>query len=401
MSLCAWLLLPATWQKPCEWCMTSVMTTRFVRDRHHPRVGFIGGGFIAGVHSRAARSAGAVLVGVASVSPEDAQRAATDFGCETAYASAEELFADDSIDVVHICTPNVTHASLTMAALEAGKHVICEKPLATSVEDAQDLARGATAAGATAAVPFVYRYHPMVREARARVARGDVGTLLSIQGQYLQDWLLVPGAGDWRLDAAVVGPSRAFADIGSHLADLVEFVTGERIARLTAITSTVHRDGATRSVKATEDVVAVAMQTLGGAIGTLLVSQLAPGRKNDLALEISGTRQSLRFEQERPETLWVGQLAESRLLTRDVSDLTPDAARLSILPAGHPLGYQDAFNAFVADAYAAARGERPEGLPTFDDGLRAVMVTDAVLESAATGAWVDLASPPHTEALAS
>lgn len=377
------------------------MTTRFVRDATHPRVGFIGGGFIAGVHSRAARAAGAVLEGVASVSPEDAKRAATDFGCETAYASVDELLADDSIDVVHICTPNVTHASLTLAALEAGKHVICEKPLATSVEDAQDLARGAVAAGVTAAVPFVYRYHPMVREARARVARGDVGTLLSIQGQYLQDWLLVPGAGDWRLDAAIVGPSRAFADIGSHLADLVEFVTGQRIARLTAITSTVHREGATSSVKATEDVVAVAMQTLGGAIGTLLVSQFAPGRKNDLALEISGTSQSLRFEQERPETLWVGQLAESRLLTRDVRELSPDAARLSILPAGHPLGYQDAFNAFVADAYAAARGDRPEGLPTFDDGLRAVMVTDAVLQSAARGAWVDLASPPHTEALAS
>ena len=307
-----------------------------------------------------------------------------------AYPTPEALFADDSVDIVHICTPNATHAGFALAAMNAGRHVICEKPLATSIGDAESLVERVDATGVTATVPFVYRYHPMVREARARVEAGDLGTLLTIHGSYLQDWLLSETDDDWRVDTALGGPSRAFADIGSHLVDLVEFVTGDRITRVAATKRTIYNERATHRDIATEDAVALVAETGSGAIGTLLVSQVAPGRKNRLAIEISGSAETIHFDQEQPESLWLGRRTGSELLMRDPAQLSAEAARLSVLPAGHPLGYQDAFNAFVADSYAAARGERREGLPTFADGLRAVRITAAVLESSSDGGWVDV-----------
>jgi predicted dehydrogenase len=369
------------------------MTTAVAPAPNALRVGFIGGGFMATVHSRASRSARATLAGVASSTLASAELAAAGLGLGRAYDSAAALLADESIDLVHICTPNTTHTELAIAAIDAGKHVICEKPLATTVEHAEALATRAAEAGVTATVPFIYRYHPMVREARARVAAGQLGTLLTIQGAYLQDWLLSEDDDDWRVDSTLGGPSRAFADIGSHLVDLVEFVTGDRITRLAANKRTVFTERATNSNIATEDAVALVVETAAGAIGTLLVSQVAPGRKNSLTLEIAGSAESIRFDQEAPETLWLGRRAGSELLTRDPDQLSADARRLSVLPAGHPLGYQDAFNAFVADSYAAARGTAPDGLPTFADGLRAARLTAAVLESAETGGWVTV--PNH------
>jgi predicted dehydrogenase len=354
------------------------------------RAAFIGAGFMATVHSRAARAAGAELVAVASSSGHSAERAAARLGLGRAYGSVDELLADDGIDIVHVCTPNTTHARFALAALDAGKHVICEKPLATTVGDAAALAHRAELTGRSATVPFVYRFHPMVREARARVQAGETGRLLSITGGYLQDWLAEPLADDWRVSAELGGPSRAFADIGSHLVDLLEFITGDRIARLNASTRTVYGARSDNRDIATEDLVALVVEMQGGAIGTLLISQVAPGRKNSLVLEIAGTEQSIRFDQERPDELWLGRRVGSQQLLRDPNSLSPDAARLSTVPSGHPMGYQDAFNAFVSDSYSAAAGAAPEGLPTFADGLRAVRVTAAVLESAASGSWVEV-----------
>jgi predicted dehydrogenase len=350
----------------------------------------IGGGFMGHVHSHAARVARADLVGVASSSAESASRAATSLGIVKAFGTVAALAQDPAVDVVHVCSPNATHTEYALAVLDAGKHVICEKPLATTVADATRLADRVAAAGVVAAVPFVYRYHPLVREARARVMSGETGRLLTINGTYLQDWLLGADDIDWRVDPGLGGPSRAFADIGSHLADLVEFVTDDRIARLCAVTGRAHDERAGRAVS-TEDSVALIVQTTRGAIGTLLISQVAPGRKNALVLEVAGTEESVRFEQENPEVLWLGRRTGSVLLPRDATQNGHDSARLSMIPAGHPLGYQDAFNAFVADAYATIRGDRPEGMPTFEDGLRAAQITEAVLASAASRAWVDVA----------
>jgi predicted dehydrogenase len=368
----------------------STMTTDVIAPARTLRAGFVGGGFMAAVHSRAARAARAELAGGASSSAGSARDAADRLGLDAAFDSVDALIADPDIDVIHVCTPNTTHAGIARAALLAGKHVICEKPLATSSADAAELVALAAERGLVAAVPFVYRFHPMAREARARVARGDTGRLLSVHGAYLQDWLAGPHDDDWRVDATLGGPSRAFADIGSHLVDLVEFVSGDRIVRLNASTRTVYEARATNVDIATEDLVAVVVELASGAVGTLLVSQVAPGRKNALSIELSGTDASVRFEQERPEQLWVGRTDSATIIDRDVARLAPDAARLAIVPAGHPMGYQDAFNAFVADAYAAISGGSPEGLPRFDDGLRAVQVTEAVLASAASGTWMEV-----------
>jgi predicted dehydrogenase len=355
-------------------------------------VGIIGGGFMAAVHSRAARAARGRLVGIVSSSAARSEAAADELGIETAYASVDELLADDAIDVVHVCTPNALHADQARAALKAGKHVVCEKPLATSVPDAAALVEQAASASRVGTVPFVYRFHPLVREARARVQAGELGRLLSIHGSYLQDWLLSAGDDNWRVDSAAGGRSRAFADIGSHLVDLTEFVTGDRITRVSATTRTFFDARASHSQITTEDAAAVVVETAGGALGTLLVSQVAPGRKNRLYLEIAGAESSLGFDQEQPETLWVGRRSGSLLVPRDADQLSDDAARLCVVPSGHPQGYQDAFNAFVADSYAALHGEHRDGLPTFEDGARAAQICSAVLASARTGGWV--ACPP-------
>lgn len=347
---------------------------------------------MARVHRTAARDAGGELRAVATRSASGSRHAADELGAGRAETDVAALLDAADIDVVHICTPNATHADLALRALDAGKHVICEKPLATNAEDAKRLVDLAARRGRVAAVPFVYRYHPMVREARARIAQGDLGVLLTLDCSYLQDWMLLPTDDDWRVRSATGGASRAFADIGSHLCDLIEFVIGERIRSLSARTRRVFDERAGQTVD-TEDIVAILVETESGALGTLLISQMAAGRKNALTLELHGSLQSLRFEQERPEELWVGMRQESRVLLRDPATAAPDSARLQRVPAGHAMGYQDAFNGFIADVYAAIGGSRPTGLPTFEDGYRSAVLTEAVLASAATGGrWTEVAA---------
>jgi predicted dehydrogenase len=230
----------------------------------------------------------------------------------------------------------------------------------------------------------------MVREARARIASGQTGRISTIQGSYLQDWLLSRNDDNWRVDAGIGGPSRAFADIGSHLCDLIEFVTGDRISRVGALSRTLFTGRANHKNVQTEDLVSAVFATETGTVGNLLISQVAPGRKNRLVIEISGSESTVQFDQEAPETLWLGKRVGSQLLVRDPAALSLDAARLSVLPAGHPQGYQDAFNAFVADTYAAIGGDVREGLPTFRDGLRAAILTESIIESSNSGQWVDV-----------
>jgi len=360
------------------------------------RVGVAGTGFVGALHARSARLAGARLVGVAASTPERGRAAAATMGAERAFDTADELAASAEVDVMHVCTPNHLHAELAQAALRTGKHVVCEKPLATGAEEAAALARAAADAGTVTTVPFAYRYHPVVFEARARVAAGELGALRLMHGGYLQDWLAGAVDDNWRVDPEVGGPSRAFADIGSHWFDLAEFVCGERVASLCAQLATVVGERAGHAV-GTEDLGTVLFRTASGTLGTMLVSQVSPGRKNHLHLEIAGERASVRFEQERPETLWIGTREASTKVWRDPGRLSPPAARLAITPAGHPQGYQECFDLFVADTYAAIGGEEPDGMPTFADGARSADVVDAVLRSAAQdGAWVDVATGSPT-----
>jgi predicted dehydrogenase len=348
------------------------------------RSGIIGTGFIGGVHAYAVRAAGGVLAHVAAESPEHAAAAARRLGAEHACASAEELINADDVDVVHVCTPNALHVPQAEAAIRAGKHVICEKPLATDPAGARRLVEAAADAGLVAAVPFVYRFYPSVREARARIGAGDAGPLWLLHGSYLQDWLAGSDATNWRVDPKLGGASRAFGDIGVHWCDLMEFTTGHRIARLIARMATAYPD------RITEDGAAVLFDTDRGASGSVVVSQVSLGRKNRLWFEFDGASASYAFDQELPDSLWVGGKRSNQVVPRGPDTFSGPAAGYARLPAGHPQGYQDSFTAFVADVYAAIGGHKPDGLPVFADGLRAAVLTAAVVESAADETWVEV-----------
>jgi predicted dehydrogenase len=385
------------------------------------RVAVAGTGFIGEVHAHAARRAGAHLVGVAASTPASSRQAADRLGADRAFADAEALAGAPDVDVVHICTPNHLHARLVEVALAAGKHVICEKPLATDAATARRLSAAAADGGLVATVPFVYRFYPLAREARARVASGAIGPVRLLHGCYLQDWLATEADDNWRVDPDLAGASRAFADIGSHWCDLVEFVTGDRLAAVCAETVTAvpervsaagthafapaAADGppagdgpravraAERRTVTTEDITVVLFRTRAGVVGSVVVSQVSPGRKNRLQFEIAGADATLSFDQEQPETLWVGRRGSSELVVRDPAHLDPAAAPYAVLPPGHPQGYQDCFDAFVADTYRAVRSggaAAVDGLPTFADGARAADITDAVLRSARSGGWEDV-----------
>jgi predicted dehydrogenase len=365
----------------------------------------VGTGFIGRIHLRSARLAGAQVVGVAASSAQRAAQAAAELGVPRGYAKALDAARDPDVDVVHICTPNALHLEIAQAALEAGKHVICEKPLATSLADAQALAALASSKGLVPTVPFINRFHPMTREARARVLSGETGPLYLIQGSYLQDWLLRPGDTNWRVDAAAGGPSRAFADIGSHLCDLLEWITGEQFESLIAILGTPVQQravaagretfraaadsGATQAVS-TEDVACLMARTHRGTLASLTISQVSAGRKNRLWFEIDGANQSLVFDQESPEQLWLGRREGTTLLLRDPSQGSAEQRRLAFLPAGHAQGWGDCFEAFVRDSYTAMRGESREGLPDFSDGVRSMRIVEAVLRSAASNQWTPI-----------
>ncbi len=365
---------------------------------------------IGEVHRRAAILAGAEVVGVMASSPERSCQVGDAWGVERAYTSIEEV-CDSGIDVAHICTPNASHVPYALALIDAGVHVLCEKPLGVSLEDARAAAAAAERTGVVNTMPFAYRFHPMAREMRARVQAEEFGAVNLMHGTYLQDWLLNPSSTSWRVDPAAGGPSRAFGDIGSHWCDLVEWVTGDRIAQLVATTSiTIKQRPANTAASfsgptsgdvgplvdvTTEDSALIMFRTAKDVAGSAVISQLSAGRKNRLWVEVDGMHQSAAFDQEHPEELWLGEEEGSRTLVRDPNQGSSEQRRLSTLPAGHAQGYAQCFEAYVADSYAAVDahnggGEVPEGLPTFADGARAAAICDAMLTSAATKAWVDV-----------
>ncbi|MER7083713.1 Predicted dehydrogenase [Saccharopolyspora kobensis] len=361
----------------------------------------LGAGMIGEVHRRAALLAGADVVGVLASSPARSGEVAARWGA-SAYGELADVLADDRVDVVHICTPNATHAPFAEAALRAGKHVICEKPLGISLAEAERMAAAAGASDRIATVPFVYRYHPVVREIRARRLAGEFGAWNLLHGSYLQDWMLSPDASSWRVDPELGGASRAFADIGSHWCDLVQWVSGETFTDLLAALSIAiptrpaaagptfagpaEHTGDRVEVR-TEDSAALLLRTASGVLGSATISQVAAGRKNRLWFELDGARGSAVFDQEEPERIWLGGADGNRILVRDPEHGSPEQRRLSTLPAGHAQGYAQCFEAFVADTYAAIDGGSPEGLPTFEDGLRSARLVDAVLRSARNGSW--------------
>lgn len=371
------------------------------RDKNQPlRAAIIGAGMIGAVHRNAARLAGAVITGVLASSHDRSRAVAADWGVPRGYADLDELIADRP-DVVHICTPNATHFPYAMAVIAAGINVICEKPLALSAEQALQLVDAAAAASVVATVPFVYRYHPLVREIRAQRESGMLGDVKLIHGSYLQDWLLNENSSSWRVDPDAGGRSRAFADIGSHWCDLAEFLSGERFASVSASSLIAYPTRpaaggpsfsggsatAERVAVLTEDAAVATFITQTGVLANTVISQVSGGRKNRLWIELDGTEKSAVFDQENPDQIWFGTERGATILRRGEGDVSAAQARLNLVPAGHPQGYLDAFQAFISDTYAAVDGEVREGLPTFADGLRSTAIVDAVLESARSGSW--------------
>lgn len=376
-------------------------------------MGLVGPGFIAAHHLDAVRRLGDVdVVGLAGSSPESASRRAHELGVAHTYADYHALIADPAVHVVHNTTPNHLHREVSLAALRAGKHVISDKPLASSAQESRELLQAARDAGVAHVVTFNYRGHALVQQARAMIANGELGAPVFVHGCYLQDWLTDEHAYSWRLDPARGGVSSALGDIGSHWCDLAEHVTGSRIVAVLAELHTAvpvryapdasahafaDADHATlrRAVNvASEDLASVLLRFDNGARGCLMVGQVLPGHKNDLRLEVNGRLASVAWRQEQPNDLWLGHHAKpSAVLTRDPASLDPSARRYAHLPAGHPEAWADAFRNVIADAYAWIRrggdpASKPDALPTFADGYRNSLVIDAMLRShAAGGTW--------------
>lgn len=368
-------------------------------------VAILGTGFAGQVHALAARMVGARLVGVTASTPARSEAAVAALGAEHGFANAADLLDHPAVEVVHVCTPNALHVQHVEMALAGGKHVICEKPLATTAADAARLSSLARQAGLTAAVSFAYRYQSMAQEARARVARGELGPVRLVHGSYLQDWLLSQADTDWRTDSGAGGPSRAFADIGSHWCDLAEWMTGQRITDVAAATSTVYPTRGAAAVAPgddmapaqrglgqvdNEDIACLIFRATSGIIGTLTVSQVSPGRKNRLWLEVDGAEASVVFDQENAEWLWIGRRSAGETIARDGRSGQAQFGDSSFLPAGHARGFVQCFASLLSDVYRTLRNGSAGTYPTFDDGVRSALLTEAVLRSASEREWVHI-----------
>jgi predicted dehydrogenase len=348
----------------------------------------VGLGFAGEIHVRAIRAAGGIVTAIAAKNIEEAQIAAAKLGVSKA-VTIEEMVNDPDIDVIHICTPNIFHAQIAEMAIRAGKHVVCEKPLAVSVEQAHFLTQLAAEYNVIAMIPFIYRYYPSIREARSRIVALKE-PLHMLHGYYLQDWLSRETTVNWRIDPELGGPSRAFGDIGVHWCDLLEFVTGHRITHISAQLMKVFNTRGDYKEISTEDGATMIFRTDKGAQGSLVLSQVSAGRKNKLWFSFESPTESFVFDQEAPDSLWVGGLDSNQIFMRGVNEESAQARAYSVLPAGHPQGYQDCFNALISDTYKAISGLQIDGLPTFVDGLRAAQLTQAVLQSSQTGEWVEI-----------
>jgi predicted dehydrogenase len=376
-----------------------------------PRAGIIGTGFIGGVHFRALRQLGVEVVAIAGSSFDRAAEAASAWGVARPHASARDLIDDPEVDVVHITSPNHLHFEHARAALKAGKHVVCEKPLAMTSSETAELTDLAQASGLVAAVNFNLRFYPHVHEMRARVRSGVAGDTYLVTGSYLQDWLLKPTDWNWRVDETRGGELRVVGDIGSHWFDLAEFVTGSPIEELVADLATFvpvrqrpMAEAATFAATsarettdyrvASEDTASILVRFQNGARGSFTVSQVSAGRKNAVSIQINSSNESMSWQGERPDELWIGHRdTPNELMLADPALLSPAAAAVSTLPGGHAEGFRDTFVALYAAVYADIEHGSMSPNATyarFSDGHREALLTEAVSESARTGRWVSI-----------
>ncbi len=372
----------------------------------------VGAGFIGPVHVEGLRRAGVNVVGILGVDQEESQRAAKQLGLKP-YESFDEVLADPSVHSVHIATPNRLHYEMAKKALQAGKHVLCEKPLAMNSAESAELVELARSSGLAAGVNYNLRFYPLNLEARERVRSGQVGDVYSVCGSYVQDWLFYPTDYNWRVLAEEGGALRAVADIGTHWLDLVHSITGLEVEAVCADLHTVHPvrqrpKGEVETFKGkeqqtvetepvqitTEDYGCVLLRFRGGARGVLWVSQVTAGRKNCLRYELAGSKCALSWCSEQPNELWIGHRDRpNECLIRDPA-LVGDAARAAIsYPGGHNEGFPDTFKQCFRAFYgyiAAGDFSAPPPFPTFEDGHREIVLCEAILRSHQEGQWVEV-----------
>ncbi|MBA3236621.1 MAG: Gfo/Idh/MocA family oxidoreductase [Chloroflexi bacterium] len=371
----------------------------------------IGTGFIGTVHVEALRRIGVNVRGVLGSTPARGAARADALGVPRAYASLEDLLADPMVDVVHVTSPNDLHLPQTKAILAAGRHVICEKPLAMSAAESRELVDLAAASGLVHAANFNIRYYPLNQHAHQLVGDGDLGDVRFITGRYFQDWLLLESDWNWRLEPGRGGALRAVGDIGSHWLDLMTFVTGRRIvavmAELSTFLETRHEptgpvetystersaDTVSRAIQ-TEDTASVLLRFEGGARGAVSISQISAGRKNSLQYEINGSTSSIAWDSEQPDQIWLGHRERANeILLKNPALMGSAGQAAAALPGGHVEGFADTFGAHFRAVYAEVAAGRPAerpSYPTFADGHDEMLVGDAIAESARLGRWVEV-----------
>ncbi|WP_020531674.1 Gfo/Idh/MocA family protein [Flexithrix dorotheae] len=378
------------------------------------KVAVAGVGFIGPAHIEALRRIPNIEV-VAMFHPfeDEAKEKAIDLGIPNAYADYAAMLDKEELDCVHVCTPNNLHFEMSKLALEKGIHVVCEKPLATTVAEAEELVALAESKGLVNAVHFNIRYYPIVRQMKTLREKGQLGEIYSIMGSYLQDWLFLETDYNWRLEPDKSGDSKAIADIGSHLMDVIEYISGLKITQVMADFSTIHKtrkkplkpvetysgkmlkpeDYADVPIN-TEDYASVLLRFDNGNKGVVTVSQVAAGRKNRLSLEIAGSNETYSWCSESPNDLWIGKRdTPNQMLMRDPSLFEAEARSVVSFPGGHNEGFPDTSKQIFKEIYADVRAGKPSANPTypvFKDGLRELLLCDKIVESHKKEAWVTI-----------
>ena len=380
---------------------------------HDLGVAVAGTGFIGPVHVEALKRLGVRLTGILGSRPEKSAQARQRLGLPRAYDRFDEILADDTVQAIHLAVPNVLHYDMARRALLAGKHVMCEKPLAMNAQESAELVGLAQQTGLHAGVCYNIRFYPLNLEARQRVRSGDVGAVYSVVGRYVQDWLLYETDYNWRVLADQGGALRAVSDIGTHWMDLVCSIVGLDVEAVFADLRTVHPhrkrpkgevesfSGKTAAQQDLEDVPietddcgCVILRFKGGARGVLWVSQVTAGRKNCLRYEISGAKCALAWTSEQPNELWVGHRDQpNECLTRDPALVAEGVRGFTDYPGGHNEGFPDTFKqCFRAFYNAIDSGTSPADVlyPTFEEGHKEIVLCDAILQSHREQRWVAL-----------
>jgi predicted dehydrogenase len=372
----------------------------------HLRSAVIGAGFVGRAHIDALRRMGVSVLGVLGSSPDRAEASRAAMQLPRAYRSLEELAGDSEVQVVHICTPNHLHFEQAATLLRAGKHVMCEKPVAMTTQESAALIGLAREHRRAGGVCYNLRYYPLCQEARARIASGAIGEPRLVHGNFLQDWLFYPTDWNWRLETQLGGDLRAVSDIGTHWLDLAIWLTGSKIVEVCSDLATTIpvRQRPRRRVEtfqsavaaatdpieiSTDDYASVLLRFETNLRGVMTVSQVSAGRKASLSFEVNGSEGSLAWNSESPNHLWIGHRSQANQeLLKDPSLMMPAARGYSGYPGGHTEGYPDTFLQLFKDFYSHIESGSPEEFPTFQTGHDELVLCDAIAQSARERRWV-------------